>query len=146
MAEDRNNPMLRLAIWEAYEQRCPYCLRWTEYESFQIDHVIPRVVFNNKARIASLAAALGLPLNFDYEGLENFIMSCRPCNRRKGGEPQVDEDLRYTVRRVRDMIDKIRTLKSHYQASSLQQAEDARTKLNISSAATGSDPLAKDAK
>lgn len=107
MAFDRHNAYIRLAIWQSYDRRCPYCTRLVEYEDFQIDHVIPRAIIKDVERYAALAQSVPLPSDFDPEGLENAILSCRPCNGRKSGGPQEDGDLRYTLKRARDMIPRI---------------------------------------
>lgn len=109
MGYDRHDPYIRLAIWESYGRRCPNCTRLVEYEDFQIDHVIPKAIIKDTKRFAAVADSVPLLSDFDPEGLENAILACRPCNRRKSGGPQEDGDLRYTLKRARDMMIRIAT-------------------------------------
>lgn len=127
-----SDPYLRLAIWEAYAQRCPYCTRLVEYESFQVDHIVPHAIIKDPARLALLAASVGLPVDFDYEGMGNLIMSCRPCNRLKSGGPQEDGDLRYTLGRAARRIPEI---EARYKAA--LDAMQPPTKEELSSQARG---------
>jgi len=98
---------MRLAIWESYARKCPYCTRLVGYEDFQIDHVIPNAISRKPARYAALAQSIPLQSDFDPQGLENAILSCRSCNLRKSGDPQEDGDLRYTLKRAREMMPRI---------------------------------------
>lgn len=87
MPVNRSDPVTRLAMWEAYGHRCAYCTRWIMYDAFQIDHVVPQRILGDAELLRTLSEALDLPDEFDYQGLENLIVTCVPCNRRKSDEP-----------------------------------------------------------
>nr|WP_277987056.1 HNH endonuclease signature motif containing protein [Pseudolysobacter antarcticus] len=76
-------PLARLALWEAYNRLCYYCKESLGFRSMEIDHVIPvdraatTEVWNDTCR------QLGLPRDFEIDGLDNLVPACRTCNRDK---------------------------------------------------------------
>jgi hypothetical protein len=73
----------RRAIWEANGKRCAYCGEPLTFKHLEIDHVIPRMVRSDEAAWTKCIQSQGLLSDFDIDGFENLLPSCRPCNARK---------------------------------------------------------------
>lgn len=76
------NILQRLAIFEAYNQICPYCDSPTSWREFEVDHIINRSITADQ--LTQLVVDYDLPNGFSVESFENWACSHRHCNRQKG--------------------------------------------------------------
>jgi len=53
----------------------------------EIDHVLPESLAKNADEWHRIRSEQGLTDDFDIDGFENLLPSCRPCNSRKSGTP-----------------------------------------------------------
>jgi 5-methylcytosine-specific restriction endonuclease McrA len=84
MPVDLRDPDVRLAMWEAHGKQCCYCPNPLLFGDMQIDHIVPQDVLNDPKKWAAARSNLGLPKDFDGQGLLNLLPSCGRCNRVKG--------------------------------------------------------------
>lgn len=52
--------------------------------NIQTDHLIPESISID--RLAQIREERNLPDDFDVNGLENFVLACSQCNRRKSND------------------------------------------------------------
>lgn len=72
------NGKLRLALWEAWGQKCYWCSKPVEFSIAQIDHIIPKDV--SELRLRELRRDYGLPHDFDLHDPQNLAPICPSCN------------------------------------------------------------------
>jgi hypothetical protein len=78
-------PWERLALLEAWGEKCCWCHRPLAYSDLEVEHLVPKGLQpREQARVLTL---YGLPADFDVWDLENLGPSCRRCNSRKGRRP-----------------------------------------------------------
>ena len=73
----------RCAIWTSYKQNCFYCNQLIDWNSLNIDHLIPEFIVNIPKRFEQLKVDYGLEKNFDINGLYNLVPTHSKCNSRK---------------------------------------------------------------
>src|SRR4051812_5438501 len=77
--------MTRLAMFDAWDQRCTWCRRPLFFNEMEIEHLLPKSLVGKK-RLVTLQLHGHSP-EFDLDALENLAPSCGPCNRGKGSKP-----------------------------------------------------------
>ena len=77
----------RRAIWQVHGKRCAYCRDPLSFAEAEIDHVLPESLAKNADEWHRIRSEQGLTDDFDIDGFENLLPSCRPCNSRKSGTP-----------------------------------------------------------
>lgn len=75
---DGDNAVLRSALWNTWGQRCYWCTEPVEWESTEIDHIIPQDV--GDARLAEVKAKFKLADDFHLHDPHNLAPICRKCN------------------------------------------------------------------
>jgi hypothetical protein len=76
----------RYAFFRAYDQICGYCGESLDFDSFEIEHVIPSSHARDVTKWRAVLTQHGLPDDFDVNSDANRMASCGPCNRRKGSD------------------------------------------------------------
>jgi 5-methylcytosine-specific restriction endonuclease McrA len=77
--------VLRAALWEAYGAKCVYDRRPIDsLDDMEVDHVLPRSLWQGDSRLNGILAALGLPRTYDPNSLDNLVPARRGRNRQKG--------------------------------------------------------------
>lgn len=73
--------LLRLALFETYDDTCQWCRKPLIFSQMEVDHLIPQSC--NDEEVAMLATMHGRPADFDVQATYNLIPSCGPDNRHK---------------------------------------------------------------
>lgn len=78
-----NDAVLKVALLEAWRQRCHWCHRPLQFEHADIDHLIPKGISGGELERAR--KVFNLLETFEVDGVENLAPICsRPCNGRRG--------------------------------------------------------------
>lgn len=72
----------RYAVYTVHGERCYLCRKPIDLASMEVDHVIPESLLGSKG-LADVLDQLGRPSDFDINGFENWLPSCRQCNNQK---------------------------------------------------------------
>jgi hypothetical protein len=80
---DAIDDLVRLALFEAWGEKCVWCGRPLHFNEMEVEHLLPRSLGGDE-KVATLQSH-GLEEKFDLEVLENLAPSCGPCNRGKEG-------------------------------------------------------------
>ena len=71
---------IRSAIWEAYNNRCPYCSEPLRFCDLEIDHIIPISSTSSTIPDNKLVTEYGLSEMFRFDNYYNMIPSHHACN------------------------------------------------------------------
>jgi hypothetical protein len=82
---DTIDDFTRLALFEAWGERCVWCNRPLFFDEMEVEHLLPKSLEGDER--SAVIAGHGRPADFDLESLDNLAPSCRPCNGRKGKRP-----------------------------------------------------------
>lgn len=82
---DALDDLTRLALFEAWGERCVWCHVPLYFNEMEVEHLLPKTLVGKDN--ADLFRAQGLNNDFDLLSLENLAPSCGPCNRGKGKRP-----------------------------------------------------------
>lgn len=82
MRNRRYSVAQRGALWRAYGKRCFYCSEPLSFDQLEIDHLLPKRIWNDHAAAGTLRA-LGQGPEFDLDGWTNLVPTHSRCNRRK---------------------------------------------------------------
>ena len=97
----KEKPALRRAVWEAYEKKCVYCGKTLMQNEIQIDHVLAvrRKKTDDPQTRLYLAVLKNRGFHEEAPGypdyLENYLLSCGDCNRKKSNEVWSAASLRF---------------------------------------------------
>ena len=83
MSEYQFNQHQRFAVFSTHGPKCYINNCPIDMQTMEIDHVIPEFLAADRTRLDQVIADLGLPLDFDINSYENWLPSCRKCNRQK---------------------------------------------------------------
>jgi 5-methylcytosine-specific restriction endonuclease McrA len=81
---DKNNALVRQAIWECHECRCAYCRKPVELGDIEIDHIIAGSLDKNSSEKTKAFEENNLDKEIILNSLENYFPSCSKCNGGKG--------------------------------------------------------------
>ncbi|MEZ9516605.1 HNH endonuclease [Vibrio splendidus] len=76
----------RHAIWTVHNEKCYLCTRPVDFNSMQVDHVLPESLLEDKFRLAQVLVEFGLPADFDLNSYVNWLPACAPCNNQKSND------------------------------------------------------------
>lgn len=76
--KDKNDPIIRTALWLGYNKKCFYCKELINFNNFQIDHVIPQNMDMKEAK-----ELYNLKDDFIKDSFHNLVPSCFSCNNQK---------------------------------------------------------------
>ncbi len=73
-------------VWRKYDCKCAYCGEDLEYKAMQVDHIIPKIMFESEVRSNIMVPKFlnHLTVN-DLNHWDNLHPSCRQCNFYKSG-------------------------------------------------------------
>jgi len=121
----KNRPEVRYALWQAYQRKCSICLEdMFNYSDLEIDHIIPEAKFKDIKKVQEIINKFNLPLEFNFNGLENLRPAHHKCNNDKRDNELPDE---ITVRLLRRAKSKIKDVKKYIN----KFEEEAKHALNI---------------
>jgi 5-methylcytosine-specific restriction endonuclease McrA len=81
---DKNNPVVRVAIWECHNRQCYYCSQQIELKNMQVDHILYEKLEQYPLKRNKVFEQYELDEDFAIDSLENYVSSCVKCNREKG--------------------------------------------------------------
>jgi len=73
----------RYAVLATHGDKCYLCNAPLTLVTMEVDHVLPESLDTDPDEFVRVRTALGRPEDFDLNSHENWLPSCRPCNRRK---------------------------------------------------------------
>jgi hypothetical protein len=73
----------RYAVFTAHGEVCYLCRKPIDLSSMEVDHIVPESISADPDRLRAVLVALGRRNDFDINSYENWMPSCRSCNRRK---------------------------------------------------------------
>lgn len=121
----KDKPEVRYALWQAHRRRCTICLEELfNYSDLQVDHIIPEATFKDEQKVKEAINNLKLPIDFDFNGLENLRPVHHKCNNDKRNNDLPEE---LTVRLLRRAKGKIKDVKRHIK----KFEEEARYALSL---------------
>jgi len=82
MSKSKINTIIRTALWRTYNFNCFYCHQEINWDSLQIDHLIPESIHVN-GKLTEIIKRYGLEKKFDINGLYNLVPCHSKCNNRK---------------------------------------------------------------
>lgn len=107
----KDKPEVRYALWQAHQRRCTICFEdLFNYSDLQVDHIIPKATFKDEQKVKEALKNFKLPLDFDFNGLENLRPAHQKCNNDKRDNDLPEE---ITVRLLRRAKGKIKDVKKH---------------------------------
>jgi HNH endonuclease len=81
---DKDNWIVRQAIWECHDCRCAYWGHPIELDDMQIDHILPESLDKEPLKKIQVLEQYKLDQDFILNSLENYVPSSRKANREKG--------------------------------------------------------------
>jgi 5-methylcytosine-specific restriction endonuclease McrA len=81
---DKDNPIIRQAIWECHDCRCAYWGEPIKLDDMQIDHILPESLDRKPPEKIKVFAEYKLDEDFELNCLENYVSSSKKANREKG--------------------------------------------------------------
>lgn len=70
----------REAIYQAYSGKCMYCGKSMDIREFEIDHILPESLLNDKGELHKTLNEFGLLVDFNILGYENLLPTHKKCN------------------------------------------------------------------
>jgi hypothetical protein len=117
-----NDEIERTAIWLAYSKKCVYCGDLIQLRDLQIDHILPRSLNKDQAKLERLKIEYGLSSGFQIDSVSNYLPTHGRCNLRKRDKIFDESSARYYLKIAEDKIEAINRLISGLQ---LQAAKDS---------------------
>ena len=77
------DPLFRRALWEAHNKRCAYSGEPIRFSDLQIEHIVPKRIFDEPEKLKSLLVELGLPEDFQRDNPKNLLPTLGFSNRQK---------------------------------------------------------------
>ncbi len=84
------NKKLRIEVYNKYDGYCAYCGKELKYEEMQVDHAIPKDIFQHKIAgyeedfvVRLKYYGITEPVNYEMDDIQNLMPSCRRCNHYK---------------------------------------------------------------
>ncbi len=94
----KENVFLKTAMWEVYKKRCVYCGRALLPKHAEIDHILPvsleKVENSNDEDLQEYIREL-TDEKFVLNSIENYMLCCSNCNKRKNNFPFSASNMRY---------------------------------------------------
>lgn len=75
----------RWAIYSTYGQVCYLCRKPVDFQTMEVDHILPEHLSKSPELLANILKQYGLPEQFDLNDYGNWLPSCGPCNSTKLG-------------------------------------------------------------
>ena len=75
----------RWAVFLTHGRKCHLCNRPLDFESMEVDHIIPEHLISDPTALATVKSALGRPDSFELNSFENWMPACSICNNDKAG-------------------------------------------------------------
>ncbi|PTE08822.1 hypothetical protein C9427_19390 [Mesorhizobium helmanticense] len=72
-----------MAVYTAHGEKCYICTRPVDFQSMQVDHIIPETLLDNADVLAKVLKIFNLPESFKIDSYENWMPCCGPCNNKK---------------------------------------------------------------
>ena len=72
----------RIALYQAYGERCFYCGKPLLFREMTVDHILPQILQRDPLRKNQILTELGLPESFDIENYNNWL----PCHQSENRE------------------------------------------------------------
>ena len=93
----RDNVFLKTAMWEVYNKRCVYCGRAILPKNAEIDHIVPESLEKIKNSDDDIQLYIKeLKMNeFELNSVENYMLCCSNCNKRKSNFLFTASSMRY---------------------------------------------------
>lgn len=73
----------RFAVYVTHLEKCYLCTKPVDFQSMQVDHVIPESLLDDQNFLNTIKDSFGLPSSFNINSYYNWMPSCAPCNRKK---------------------------------------------------------------
>lgn len=70
----------RFAVFRAHGEKCYICRRLIDFQSMEVDHVIPEMLLEDPPTLSRALADFGLPPQFNLKLFSNWLPTCRQCN------------------------------------------------------------------
>jgi hypothetical protein len=77
-------PLVRKAFWEAHNRRCAYDMEPLAWDSLEVDHVLPRSLWDDEREKARVFALLDLRAGFQENDITNLVPCRHRLNAQKG--------------------------------------------------------------
>lgn len=121
---------LRRAMWESYKKKCVYCGIFIEPREMEIDHIFPtKDVEINKSTDKDYSKYIEelKEDNFEINSIENYIITCGDCNRKKLNYAFETSNFRFyhdfANRHVQDILKRIERIKKGINVSDFDKQE-----------------------
>jgi hypothetical protein len=75
----------RIALYQAYGERCIYCRAPLLFREMTVDHILPQTLLEDPIRKSQILREYGLPEYFDFESYDNWL----PCHHYENREKSV---------------------------------------------------------
>jgi hypothetical protein len=73
---NKNHPVVRVAIWECHNRQCYYCSKHIELENMQVDHILYENLEQHPLIKKEVFGQYELDEDFSIDSLENYVSSC----------------------------------------------------------------------
>ncbi|RWE79199.1 HNH endonuclease [Mesorhizobium sp.] len=73
----------RWAVYQVHGERCYLCARPIDFQTMEVDHIIPETLLDTPDELAKIIKLFGLKDSFNLNGFENWMPACRACNNGK---------------------------------------------------------------
>lgn len=83
MSKRAFSPSERFAVHVTHGEKCYVCSKPLDFQSMEVDHVVPESLEGNPIRLAQVLRDLGRPDDFAIQSFANWLPACRRCNGKK---------------------------------------------------------------
>lgn len=109
---------IRLVVWHKFGCKCAYCGVDIEFKAMQVDHVIPKIEFQNCIRNRKWIPSFLLHLTeSDVDHIDNLFPACRVCNKWKSMHSleHFRKEISEQIKRLNDYSSNFRMAKKYNQ-------------------------------
>ena len=107
--KNKNDPITRRTLWNAYNKKCFYCNNPIPYNNFQVDHLIPKSLEKEEAIIL-----YDLQEDFELNSYYNLASTCFTCNSRKRDAVYEKKTILFYLEEIKKKIPKIKQLEEDF--------------------------------
>ena len=107
--KNKNDPITRRTLWNAYNKKCFYCNNPIPYNNFQVDHLIPKSLEKEEAIIL-----YDLQEDFELNSYYNLVPTCFTCNSRKRDAAYEKKTILFYLEEIKKNIPKIKLLEEEF--------------------------------
>lgn len=104
MAKLTSDDIVRAALWEEYDKRCFWMGEPIEFFELEVDHLIRESLAKDPILLQKILKTGFLPADYDLQGLQNLVPSCRKCNGQKSAADFTSEQLIHLTMRVNRIL------------------------------------------